>query len=76
MSIEIRKLSHIYNEGTTFASVALDAIDLTIQEYCMTALIGETGSGKSTLVQHLNALLDVYKRQVSININLVLIPLL
>ena len=49
MSIEIRKLSHIYNEGTTFASVALDAIDLTIQEYCMTAIIGETGSGKSTL---------------------------
>lgn len=67
MSIEIRKLSHIYNEGTTFASVALDAIDLTIQEYCMTAIIGETGSGKSTLVQHLNALLLPSKGEIQIN---------
>lgn len=57
MSIEIRKLSHIYNEGMTFAKTALDEIDCTIENGEMLALIGETGSGKSTLVQHLNALL-------------------
>lgn len=57
MSIEIRKLSHIYNEGMTFAKTALDEIDCTIEDGEMLALIGETGSGKSTLVQHLNALL-------------------
>lgn len=57
MPIEIKKLSHIYNEGMTFAKTALDEIDCTIEDGEMVALIGETGSGKSTLVQHLNALL-------------------
>lgn len=57
MPITFKKLTHEYNPGTSFSFLALDAIDLSIQEHCMTALIGETGSGKSTLVQHLNALL-------------------
>lgn len=57
MSITFKKLTHEYNAGTTFSYTALDAIDLDIEEGKVTAIIGETGSGKSTLVQHLNALL-------------------
>lgn len=57
MPITFKKLTHEYNAGTTFSYLALDAIDLDIEEGKVTAIIGETGSGKSTLVQHLNALL-------------------
>lgn len=57
MSITFKDVSHIYNEGTPFSYVALDHVNLDIKEGSVTAIIGETGSGKSTLVQHLNALL-------------------
>lgn len=57
MPIEIKNLSHIYNADTTFSKVALKDINCRIDDGSMIALIGETGSGKSTLVQHLNALL-------------------
>lgn len=57
MSIEINNLSYVYNEKTAFEHKALDNIDLSIQEGKITAIIGQTGSGKSTLVQHLNGLL-------------------
>lgn len=57
MSIEFKKLSHTYNEKSPFPYVALQDINLEIKEGGFTAIIGETGSGKSTLVQHLNALL-------------------
>lgn len=57
MPIQFEKVSHHYNAGTQFAYVALDEIDLTLKEGKVTAIIGATGSGKTTLVQHLNALL-------------------
>ncbi len=57
MAITFKSLSYIYDKGTPFAHVALDKIDLSLEEGKVTALIGETGSGKSTLVEHLNALL-------------------
>ena len=57
MSIEFNKVSYIYSENTPFEYAALHDIDLKITEKKMTAIIGATGSGKSTLVQHLNALL-------------------
>lgn len=57
MSIEFDKVSYIYSEKTPFEYAALHDIDLIIKEKKMTAIIGATGSGKSTLVQHLNALL-------------------
>ena len=57
MSITFEKVSHIYSEGTPYEHLALNEVDLEIQEGKMSAIIGETGSGKSTLVQHLNALL-------------------
>lgn len=57
MSITCKELNHIYNEKSPFPYAALHDINLDITEGIFTAIIGETGSGKSTLVQHLNALL-------------------
>ena len=57
MSIRFEKLSYTYSSGTPFAYAALKDIDLEIEEGKVTAIIGKTGSGKTTLVQHLNALL-------------------
>lgn len=50
-------LTYEYNKGTTLAVKALDDVSLVIAQGEMIGLIGHTGSGKSTLVQHLNALL-------------------
>lgn len=57
MSIKIENLTFIYNENTPFESKALDNINLEINEGEFVGLIGHTGSGKSTLIQHLNGLL-------------------
>lgn len=57
MSIEIKNLEHVYNANTPFSHTALKGINLSIPEGKVTAIIGQTGSGKSTLVQHLNGLL-------------------
>lgn len=57
MSIIIEKLSHIYMPGMPFEKKALDNIDLQIEDGEFIALIGHTGSGKSTLIQHINGLL-------------------
>lgn len=56
MSIEIRNLSYIYNENTVFEKQSLKNINLTIKDGEFIGIIGHTGSGKSTLVQHLNGL--------------------
>ena len=66
MSIEIKKLEHTYNENTPFSHAALKGIDLSIPEGKVTAIIGQTGSGKSTLVQHLNGLVDYSSEKVYI----------
>ncbi|RBP44911.1 energy-coupling factor transporter ATPase [Garciella nitratireducens] len=57
MSIKIENLSHIYMKGTPFEKHALKRINLEIQDGEFIGLIGHTGSGKSTLIQHLNGLL-------------------
>lgn len=57
MSIQIKHLVHKYNEETTFEKVALDDINLEIGNGEFIGLIGHTGSGKSTLIQHLNAII-------------------
>lgn len=57
MSIQIENLTHEYNKGTPFSKLALDNISLTIEDGTFVGLIGHTGSGKSTLIQHLNGLL-------------------
>ncbi len=57
MPISFEHVSYIYSKGTPYEYKALDDVCLDIEEGKMTAVIGQTGSGKSTLVQHLNALL-------------------
>ena len=57
MSIILDHVSHIYEAGTAMEFAALKDINLTIPEGQFIGLIGHTGSGKSTLVQHLNGLL-------------------
>ncbi len=57
MPIKFKALTYIYNKDMPYAHKALDQVDLEIREGIITAIIGETGSGKSTLVEHLNALL-------------------
>lgn len=57
MPIEIKDLEYTYSPDTPFEHKALKGINLTIPTGKVTALIGQTGSGKSTLVQHLNGLL-------------------
>ncbi len=57
MAIFVDKKSHLYGEGLAFEKVALDNISLVIPDGQFIGLIGHTGSGKSTFIQHLNGLL-------------------
>ena len=57
MSITVKDLTHIYSPGQPQEQVALDQISFRIEDGTFAGLIGHTGSGKSTLVQHLNGLL-------------------
>lgn len=57
MSIKIDRLTHIYMPGSPFEKKALDDVSIHIEEGEFVALIGHTGSGKSTLIQHMNGLL-------------------
>ncbi|HIZ54436.1 MAG TPA: energy-coupling factor ABC transporter ATP-binding protein [Candidatus Enterococcus avicola] len=57
MDIRFEKVNFTYQPNSPFEQRVLHDIDLIVQEGCYTALVGHTGSGKSTLVQHLNALL-------------------
>ena len=57
MSIVIEKLTHTYMPGSPFQATAIHDVSLTIQDGEFIGLIGHTGSGKSTLIQHLNGLL-------------------
>ena len=62
--IETRQLTHIYSAGTPFEHTALDRIDFCAYPGEYLGVIGHTGSGKSTLIQHLNALLRPTSGQV------------
>ncbi len=55
--LKLEALSHIYSQNTPFEHLALDAIDLDIYRGEFLGIIGQTGSGKSTLISHLNGLL-------------------
>lgn len=56
MDIRFQEVGYTYQEGTPFQSRALHDINLTIKSGSFTAIVGHTGSGKSTVLQHLNAL--------------------
>ena len=62
--IETKKLTHIYSAGTPFERGALLEVDFSAMEGEYLGIIGHTGSGKSTLIQHLNALLKPTSGQV------------
>jgi len=65
--IEIENLTHTYSPGTIHEKIAIDKINLSINKGEMVSIIGHTGSGKSTLIQHLNALLKPTSGQIRIN---------
>ena len=62
--LEIRELSHVYSAGTPFESTAVEHINITLNQGEFVGIIGHTGSGKSTLIQHFNALLKPTAGQV------------
>ncbi|MCO7122411.1 energy-coupling factor transporter ATPase [Ihubacter massiliensis] len=57
MSIQVKHLTHIYSEGMPHQSIALEDVTFSAEDGQFVGIIGHTGSGKSTLVQHLNGLL-------------------
>lgn len=77
--VEVRNLNHIYGQGSVFEKKAIDDVNLNIDEGEFIAIIGHTGSGKSTFIQHLNGLLkatsgkilidgmDITKKNVKLN---------
>lgn len=67
MSIEVRNLTHIYSEGLPHESVAIEDVSFTAEAGQLVGIIGHTGSGKSTLVQHLNGLLKPKSGQIIVN---------
>ena len=65
--IEINNLTHIYSPGLPFEKKAVDDISLKIEENEFIGLIGHTGSGKSTFIQHLNGLLKPSSGEIIID---------
>ena len=55
--LEVKNLTHTYSAGTPFAHTALEDVSFTVERGEFVGVIGHTGSGKSTLMQHLNGLL-------------------
>ena len=62
--LQVKNLQHIYSVGTPFEHVALDQVSFQVQRGEFLGIIGHTGSGKSTLIQHLNGLLKPTSGQI------------
>lgn len=67
MSICVENVSCVYSKGSPFEKVALENITLTIEKGEFIGIIGHTGSGKSTLIQHLNGLIHPTSGKVTID---------
>ena len=67
MSIKIENLKHVYMPNMPFEKIALNNINLEIKDGEFVALIGHTGSGKSTLIQHLNGLLEATEGKIIVD---------
>lgn len=71
MAIEFKHVSYTYQAGTPFEQQALNDISVKIVDGSFTALVGHTGSGKSTFIQHLNGLLKPTAGEIHINDHLI-----
>ncbi len=58
MGLDVRHLTYVYNPGTPFETKAVDDVSFEVHDGEFVGIIGHTGSGKSTLIQHFNALID------------------
>ena len=67
MSIIVDKISYVYGAGSGYEKLALDGISFAIERGEFIGLIGHTGSGKSTLIQHLNGLIKADKGSIYYN---------
>lgn len=67
MGIKVVHLNHIYGKDTAFSQYALKDVNLEIEDGQFIGLIGHTGSGKSTLIQHLNGLLKADSGEIYFN---------
>lgn len=67
MPIRFKEVSYTYSPKTPYQYQALDKVSVEIEDHKIVAIIGETGSGKSTLVQHINGLLIPMHGEVAIN---------
>lgn len=67
MSLEVKHLTHTYSAGIAFQATAVHDVSLTIEDGEFVCIVGHTGSGKSTLVQHLNGLLKPTSGQVLVD---------
>ena len=69
-AVEIKNLTYVYSPKTPFEKTALSDINLTIEEGQFVGIVGATGSGKSTLIQHLNGLIKIQdKKKSSVVVN-------
>ena len=67
MSIKVEHLTYIYSPGTAFEQYALKDVNFEIPDGQFVGLIGHTGSGKSTLIQHLNGLIRQTEGTITYN---------
>lgn len=67
VAAEVKNLTYKYSVGTPFESTAVDNVSLQIKKGSFIGVIGHTGSGKSTLIQHLNGLLKPTEGEVFVN---------
>ncbi|MEG2203540.1 MAG: energy-coupling factor transporter ATPase [Oscillospiraceae bacterium] len=66
-AIQVEHLSYVYSQGTPFEKTAVDDFSVEIEKGALVGVIGHTGSGKSTLIQHLNGLLKPSAGKILIN---------
>ena len=67
MPIKIEHLTHTYMPGSPFAAVAIHDVNLTIEDGELIGLLGHTGSGKTTLIQHLNGLVKATEGRITVD---------
>ncbi|MGX7112611.1 energy-coupling factor transporter ATPase [Gemella cuniculi] len=74
MRISLKNVKYIYNDKTPYKREVLKDIDLEIESGSYTVIVGETGSGKSTLIEHINGLLVPSSGEVSVGTTLITLP--